>query len=98
MHISGKTVEEIGYAKITSEQSKLDALRIVVLDDQRISMSQDGSSHKINAVCPSVSQLDLGRNLFDRLEDIVDVIKGAEHLSSLSLELVSSKARRPSVY
>jgi tubulin-specific chaperone E len=78
IEISGKTVEEVGFDKIQKQLSELSALKIVLVDSMKISGISDPTTSKVSAqqelaeVFPSITELDLGRNLFETWQDIAD--------------------------
>jgi tubulin-specific chaperone E len=80
IEISGKTVEEVGFDKIQKQLSELSALKIVLVDSMKISGISDPTTSKVSAqqelaeVFPSITELDLGRNLFETWQDIADAI------------------------
>ncbi|KUI67975.1 Tubulin-specific chaperone E [Cytospora mali] len=85
--ISGKVAEEIGFDKIRKQQARLNELKIVILDGLRIDRASDPniSGKSIKAVCPKVVELNLSRNLFTRLEDVVEICLQLEALRGLRL-------------
>lgn len=86
VRISGKTAEEVGFDKIARQQAQLHNLRIVVLDEMLI--EQDDDIDTISATCPSITSLDLGRNLFETLTEIASICAQLDKLQSLKLECV----------
>ncbi|KAK4980803.1 hypothetical protein LTR66_010356 [Elasticomyces elasticus] len=72
IRISGKEAEEIGFEKIRRQQAHLQNLRIVVVDGMRIAMfdrGAGGDALDIRQTCPSVTDLDLSRNLLETWSD-----------------------------
>lgn len=86
--ISGKVAEEIGFDKIRQQQARLNELKIVILDGLRIDRASDPSLQEksIRDVCPKVVDLDLSRNLFTSLEEVVGICSQLEVLRGLRLK------------
>ena len=91
IRISGKEAEEVGFEKIARQQAQLHNLRIVVLDDLLVraydntETTSDGLDH-IQETCPNITDLDLGRNLFETLSEISDICDRLPKLKFLRLE------------
>ncbi|KAF4547850.1 CAP-Gly domain-containing protein 2 [Elsinoe fawcettii] len=81
-----KVVEEKGYDKISTRQSKLMDLKVVVLDNQCLAGHPDDPETQLAAICPGTTDLQLGYNLFESLAEIGNIIHRSQHLRSLSLE------------
>ena len=96
IRISGKEAEEVGFEKIAKQQAQLQNLRIVVLDDLLIKASSGseeeskGLLKQIAETCPNITDLDLGRNLFETLDEIASICDQLPRLRSLKLEYVVS--------
>ncbi|KAL1306855.1 hypothetical protein AAFC00_005508 [Neodothiora populina] len=87
VRISGKTAEEVGFDKIARQQSQLENLRIVVLDGELIKHEYArGAGEDISQTCPSITDLDLGRNLFETLAEIEHICAQLDRLRSLKLD------------
>lgn len=90
IRISGKEVEEVGFEKIQKQISELKDLRIVVLDGICISGHDDENStadkSTLATLCPNIRELDLSRNLFEDINEIMSIIGGLEHLESLRID------------
>jgi hypothetical protein len=87
VQISGKVVEEVGFDKIREQQSRLHELKIVLVDGMRINAGRDSRRHSaISIVCPSILELDLSRNLFERFQQIDDIIGQLGELRKLRLK------------
>ncbi|PBP24547.1 CAP-Gly domain-containing protein [Diplocarpon rosae] len=82
--ISGKTVEEVGFDKIRAQQARLHELKIVLVDGQRISHAEN-SPGEIRTVCPKIDELDLSRNLIEKLAEVAEICAELESLKSLRL-------------
>ena len=72
IHISGKTVEEVGFEKIRRQLAELQELRIVEsdLDEQDL----------------KIIELDLSRNLFESWYDVTALCSSLQSLQRLRLE------------
>jgi hypothetical protein len=92
IRISGKEAEEVGFEKIARQQAQLQNLRIVVLDDLLVkayneeNTTQEDNLDKIPETCPNITDLDLGRNLFETLSEISDICDRLPNLKFLRLE------------
>ncbi|THW77333.1 hypothetical protein D6D19_02350 [Aureobasidium pullulans] len=91
IRISGKEAEEVGFEKIARQQAQLHNLRIVVLDDLLVraydntETTSDGLDH-IQETCPNITDLDLGRNLFETLSEISEICDRLPKLKFLRLD------------
>ncbi|KOS18704.1 Tubulin-specific chaperone E [Escovopsis weberi] len=95
IYFSTKLAEEVGFDKIWRQQSQLQDLKIVVLENSRIGSAtrttseqdgeRDGEEASIAATCPKITQLDLSRNLFEGWGPVADVCQELEHLQKLSI-------------
>ena len=84
IHISGKTVEEVGFEKIRQQLAELQELRIVVLDSACIStVESDLDEQNLKIV-----ELDLSRNLIESWCEITAICKSLHLLRCLKLEYV----------
>lgn len=92
IRISGKEAEEVGFEKIARQQAQLQNLRIVVLDDLLVkaydesNTSSEDSLDRILETCPNITDLDLGRNLFETLSEISEICDRLPKLKFLRLE------------
>lgn len=92
IRISGKEAEEVGFEKIARQQAQLRNLRIVVLDDLLVkaydekNTTPDDNLDRILETCPNITDLDLGRNLFETLSKISDICDRLPKLKFLRLE------------
>jgi hypothetical protein len=92
IRISGKEAEEVGFEKIARQQAQLQNLRIVVLDDLLVKAYDEKNTtpgddlDKILETCPNITDLDLGRNLFESLSEISDICDRLPNLKFLRLE------------
>lgn len=78
----------MGFEKIARQQAQLQQLRIAILDSLRIRncfkapQTQEGLAETV----PEVAELDLGRNLFETLDEIAGITSQLPQLRSLSLD------------
>lgn len=97
IRISGKEAEEVGFEKIARQQAQLQNLKIAVLDGLLIRSSSEEISRRnsiinvnkaesIEETCPNIRELDLGRNLFESIEEIASICAELDILLSLKLE------------
>lgn len=93
--ISGKVAEEIGFDKVSKEQSVLADLRLVVLDHSCISgIAPRASSREtirkaqeeLAATCPNIVELDLGHNPIETWAQIEDICSALPKLKILRLK------------
>ncbi|KAF6220982.1 hypothetical protein HO133_002663 [Letharia lupina] len=84
IHISGKTVEEVGFEKIRRQLAKVQELRIVVLDGACIA-AVDSDLEKQNL---KIIELDLSRNLLESWYEVTAICSSLHCLQSLRLEYV----------
>lgn len=84
IHISGKTVEEVGFEKIRRQLAELQELRVVVLDGACIA-AVDSNLSVQNL---KITELDLSRNLLESWDDITAICNSLHTLRSLRLEYV----------
>ncbi|TKX19980.1 putative cell polarity protein [Elsinoe australis] len=83
---SSKTVEEKGYQKLAARQGRLEELKVAVLTEQQLAGSRETASSSLASICPSVIDLELGRNLLEGLDEVSEICHGCQHLRSISLE------------
>lgn len=84
IHISGKTVKEVGFEKIRQQLAELQELRVVMLDGACIA-AVDSDLDEQNL---KISELDLSRNLLESWYEITTICKSLRCLQSLRLEYV----------
>ncbi|PHH85337.1 hypothetical protein CDD83_575 [Cordyceps sp. RAO-2017] len=84
--ISGKVAEEMGFDKVRRKLARLDELRVVLLDGMRVASAVDeADGARVAETCPSIAQLDLSRNLLERLGPVLDICAELPALRHLSL-------------
>ncbi|KAH6853469.1 CAP Gly-rich domain-containing protein [Chaetomium sp. MPI-CAGE-AT-0009] len=85
---SGKVAEEVGFEKIRRQQAQLDELQFVILDGVQVAHATDpvrDGHQSIHQVCPKVRELDLSRNLFERVGPVVQICSELKLLRSLKV-------------
>lgn len=90
LRISGKEVEEVGFDKVQAQLADLQHLWVVLLDGMRIGRfsgkEQDISSQDVEAIresCPEIVELDVGRNLFEKWREVLNIAAQLGKLTSL---------------
>ena len=82
IEISGKVAEEVGFDRIRDQQSLLENLKIVVLDELRICGLLQGqvstrilvdAQEEVLAICPHILELDIGWNLMETWQGVADI-------------------------
>ncbi|EGP91829.1 uncharacterized protein MYCGRDRAFT_107794 [Zymoseptoria tritici IPO323] len=87
VYFSGKQAEEIGFEKFSKRQAQLQGIHVLVLDHMRIrSDSSDAENGTIEEICANITDLDLGSNLFETLDEILDIAKLLPKLRTLTLD------------
>lgn len=84
--ISGKVAEEVGFDKIRRKQAQVKELKVVLLDGHRVARARDDGEPSIEETCPSITQLDLSRNLLENLRPVIEVCRSLSVLTSLSIK------------
>jgi hypothetical protein len=84
IEISGKVVEKVGFDKIRQQQAQLEELKIILVDGFRIKKST--TNREIRDTCPKIVELDLSRNLFESLKEIIEICRELAELRSLRLK------------
>ena len=84
IHISGKTVEEVGFEKIRRQLAELQELRVVILDGACIA-AVDSNLDQQNL---KIVELDLSRNLLEKWHEIAAICDSLQSLQRLRLEYV----------
>lgn len=88
--ISGKVAEEVGFDKIRRQQARLRELKIAILDGQRVKTAIPSGEDPalISKVCPSITDLDLSRNLITDFAVVREIVKQLPRIRSLKLRYV----------
>lgn len=86
IRFSGKIAEEVGFEKIRRKQADLAELKYAILDGTRIAFPYAEGDERISTTCPKVIDLELSRNLFNRIAPVVDICSELPGLRSLRLK------------
>lgn len=81
----GKVAQEIGFDKIRKQMAQLDELKIVLVDGLRVHEAETPGK-SVRQVCPKIVELDLSRNLFETVGEIVKICRDLDHLKSLTFK------------
>lgn len=86
VYFSTKQAEEVGFEKFARRQAQLQGIHVLVLDRMQIRANQDRNEDEtIAQFCADVSELDLSGNLFESLEEIIQLASLFPKLSTLNL-------------
>ncbi|KAI5839880.1 hypothetical protein DFP73DRAFT_518365 [Morchella snyderi] len=80
---ASKVFEEVGFEKIQRRLAQLAKLHIVILDGMCMASADEGA--EIGAVCPAIEELDVSRNLFERLQTVASICAALPKLRSLKI-------------
>ncbi|OQO12162.1 hypothetical protein B0A48_02802 [Cryoendolithus antarcticus] len=87
VYISGKLAEEVGLEKLASRQAKLEGIHTLVLE--RMCVHHRGIDHEtedeISRLCTGITSLDLTGNLFETLDEVLQLCSLLPKLASLTL-------------
>ena len=92
IEISGKLVEEVGFERIQKQLSVLADLKIVLVDEMVVSgiaprTTLEDDVHKaqleLGRICPNIVELDLGWNVVEMWQDVVDTCTALKKLKIL---------------
>ncbi|RMY69349.1 hypothetical protein D0863_06501 [Hortaea werneckii] len=82
-----KQAEEVGFDKFARRQAQLRGIHTVVLDRMCIRHSPDDPEcSEIETVCKDVTDLDLSSNLFETLQEIIDIARRLPKLRCLTID------------
>ncbi|EXJ58836.1 hypothetical protein A1O7_06266 [Cladophialophora yegresii CBS 114405] len=107
IEISGKVVEEVGFDRIQQQLSVLADLKIVLVDELVVSgIAPRGASQEdirqaqqdLAQTCPNITELDLGWNVIETWQDVLDMCAPLPKLKILKaggLRLREFRARVP---
>ncbi|KAF4983487.1 hypothetical protein FZEAL_1110 [Fusarium zealandicum] len=92
----GKRAEEVGFEKIRRKQANVGELTVVILEDLQVTSAraEDEQEGIIAKTCPKITQIDLSRNLFERLDPVLDVCRELPNLQHLSIKRVAPLGNR----
>ncbi|KAI1482556.1 hypothetical protein K445DRAFT_317855 [Daldinia sp. EC12] len=85
IRFSNKVAEEVGFEKIQRKQAQLSELRAVIVDGARIATAYFEGDGPIKETFPKIVELDLSRNLFQKVGTVVDICSELPVLRSLRL-------------
>ena len=103
IHISGKTVEEVGFDEKKRQLAVLENLKVAILDGLCITgiestlheddgplveYQSDSTTQRISPQDLTISELDLSRNLLETWLDVIDICQPLKCLHSLKIEYV----------
>ncbi|EPE08919.1 tubulin-specific chaperone e [Ophiostoma piceae UAMH 11346] len=85
--ISGKVAEEVGFDKVRRQLAQIETLKVVILDGVCVLRvaDKDKEAESIRDVCPSITDLDLSRNLFTEFATVVDICRELPNLRNLRI-------------
>lgn len=83
---SNKVAEEVGFDKIQRKQAQLSELRVVIVDGACIATPRFEGDEPISKAFPKIAELDLSRNLFQKVGTVVDICSELPALRSLRLK------------
>ncbi|CAK7270207.1 hypothetical protein SEPCBS119000_003970 [Sporothrix epigloea] len=95
--ISGKVAEEVGFDKVRRQLAQIETLRVVILDGQCVvsghdlgaadasGREADSSLSAIRTACPSITELDLSRNLFTDVATVAAICRELPRLKGLRI-------------
>ncbi|KAJ3101220.1 hypothetical protein HDU97_001571 [Phlyctochytrium planicorne] len=82
---NGVDVEMVGWEKVSSKQMQLWRLREIGLGGREIGLTGEEEPGVIAALCPSVTDIDLSRNLFSRWMEVGVICQELKNLDTLRL-------------
>ncbi|KAI1767586.1 Thioesterase/thiol ester dehydrase-isomerase [Hypoxylon sp. FL1150] len=82
---SNKVAEEVGFDKIQRKQAQLSELRVVIVDGARIAVPRFEGDEPISKAFPKIAELDLSRNLFQKVGTVVAICSELPALRNLRL-------------
>lgn len=86
VYFSTKQAEEVGFDKFARRQAQLQGIHVLVLDHMQIRANQSRDEDETIAhFCANVTDLDLSSNLFESLQDIVELASLLPKLLHLNL-------------
>ncbi|KAL5611542.1 hypothetical protein BROUX41_000871 [Berkeleyomyces rouxiae] len=85
IRIGSKMAEEVGFDKIRRQLAKVEELKIVIVDSYRVAFAVGDGEKSVKTTVPSIQELDLGRNMIETIDVVVDICKDLTHLKSLRI-------------
>lgn len=87
VYFSSKKAEEVGFEKFAKRQARLQGIHVIVLDHMRIHGEvTESEKSAITETCGHVTELDLGSNLFEHLDEILGLCALFPKLSRVTLD------------
>lgn len=92
-----KPAQEMGFDKIRRQLARVEDLKVVILDGMLVAEAKGARDEgSVSERCPSITQLDLSRNLIRSMDVVVDICVDLPALRSLSLKFVPLYCHEPS--
>ncbi|XXG93873.1 hypothetical protein Hte_000122 [Hypoxylon texense] len=82
---SNKVAEEVGFDKIQRKQAQLSELKVVIVDGAKIAAPRFEGDEPISKAFPKIIELDLSRNLFQKVGTVVAICSELSALRNLRL-------------
>ena len=86
VYFSSKQAEEIGFDKFAKRQAALQGIHVLILDRMRIGHVTNGEDDIIRDTCKDITDLDIGGNLFESLDEVLSLIILLPKLVHLTLD------------
>lgn len=83
---SNKVAEEVGFDKIQRQQAQLSELKVVIVDGAKIAVPRFEGDEPISEAFPKIVELDLSRNLFQKVGTVVAICSELSALRNLRLK------------
>lgn len=82
-----KQIEEVGFQKFAQRQAELRGIHVLVLARAQIGASLPSEDrHNITKICANITDLDVGGNLYEQLDDIIHLCSLLPKLKRLTLD------------
>lgn len=88
VYFGKKVAQEVGFDKIRRQLSRVEDLRVVILDGMRIAWDVlfDDGGKGVKETSPLIAELDLSRNLFETFGTVERICLELTELKSLRLK------------
>ncbi|CAK1356108.1 unnamed protein product [Cercospora beticola] len=86
VYFSTKQAEEVGFQKFAKRQAALQGIHVLILDRMRIRHTGNDEDDNIRETCKDITELDLTSNLFESLDEILNLIALLPKLAHLILD------------
>ncbi|GIZ40872.1 hypothetical protein CKM354_000419300 [Cercospora kikuchii] len=86
VYFSTKQAEEVGFQKFAKRQAALQGIHVLILDRMRIRHVSKNEDDAIRETCKDITELALSSNLFESLDEILNLIALLPKLSHLILD------------